>query len=47
MSETPGTCQTEDCDNWGEDLEECVCKDGKHENFGLPQEGENAAENEE
>lgn len=30
-SEEPGTCQATDCDNWGEELEECTCKDGSHQ----------------
>ncbi|OGY96968.1 MAG: hypothetical protein A2122_00020 [Candidatus Liptonbacteria bacterium GWB1_49_6] len=31
VSETPGTCQDEDCSKRGEPLDLCECEDGEHE----------------
>ncbi len=31
VSETPGTCQAEDCSKRGEPFEPCECEDGKHD----------------
>ncbi|MBI4135665.1 hypothetical protein HY477_02940 [Candidatus Uhrbacteria bacterium] len=44
VADKPGTCQAEDCNNWGEELEECECADGQHLNHGMPLPGENAEE---
>ena len=30
VSETPGTCQAEDCPDHGKPLKKCDCPDGKH-----------------
>jgi len=30
VSETPGSCQAEDCQKHGEALTSCNCEDGKH-----------------
>lgn len=46
VSDKPGTCKAEDCDNWGKDLETCECTDGKHENLGMPLPDENSEEEE-
>jgi len=43
VSEAQGTCQAEDCNNWGEPLEPCECEDGSHEKG----EGETKVESEE
>jgi hypothetical protein len=31
-SEKPGVCEAQDCDKFGEALEECNCQDGTHNN---------------
>ncbi|MFH1632300.1 MAG: hypothetical protein ABIA47_04800 [bacterium] len=30
VSDAPGVCQTTDCDNYVEELEECDCNDDEH-----------------
>ena len=30
VNENPGSCQDEECLNYGEPLEECECPDNKH-----------------
>jgi len=42
VSDTPGTCQAEDCPKHGEMLESCGCADGKH--YGRQTHGEEQPE---
>lgn len=35
VSSTPGVCQTDSCESYGESLTSCGCTDGAHHDFEL------------